>query len=102
RTLLGLGKDDCFLVGAVSALVDYEGFDTLLRAAALIIRGTQAPESLRTRLRVVLAGDGTAAPALRALATELGISDRVLMPGRVSRHCARHWTQALDVVTVPR
>lgn len=102
RTLLGLGMDDCFLVGAVSALVDYEGFDTLLRAAALIIRGTQAPESLRTRLRVVLAGDGTAAPALRALATELGISDRVLMPGRVSRHCARHWTQALDVVTVPR
>lgn len=102
RALLGLGMDDCFLVGAVSALVDYEGFDTLLRAAARIIRGTQAPEPLRTRLRVVLAGDGTAAPALRALATELGISDRVLMPGRVSRHSARHWTQALDVVTVPR
>lgn len=102
RALLGMGVEDSFLVGAVSALVDYEGFDTLLRAAALIIHGTLAPEPLRRRLRVVLAGDGTAAPALRALAAELGISDRVLMPGRVSRHSARHWTQALDVVTVPR
>src|SRR5699024_4512323 len=102
RALLGLGMENSFLVGAVSALVDYEGFDTLLRAAALIVHGEQSPEPLRSRLRVVLAGDGTAAPALRALATELGISDRVLMPGRVSRHSARHWTQALDVVTVPR
>lgn len=102
RALLGLGMENSFLVGAVSALVDYEGFDTLLRAAALIVHGEQSPEPLRSRLRVVLAGDGTAAPALRALAIELGISDRVLMPGRVSRHSARHWTQALDVVTVPR
>src|SRR5699024_12037882 len=70
--------------------------------AALIVHGEQSAEPLRSRLRVVLAGDGTAAPALRALATELGNSDRVLMPGRISRHSARHWTQALDVVTVPR
>lgn len=102
RSLLGIGMEDDVVVGAVSALVDYEGFDTLLRAAALIVHGTQVPASLRDRLRVVLAGDGTAAPALRALAADLGISDRVLMPGRVSRHAARHWTQALDIVTVPR
>ena len=44
RALLGMGVEDSFLVGAVSALVDYEGFDTLLRAAALIIHGTLAPE----------------------------------------------------------
>ncbi|MGO1226995.1 MAG: glycosyltransferase family 4 protein [Brachybacterium sp.] len=102
RALLGIGLEGAFVVGAVSALVDYEGFDTLFRAAALIVHGTQAPASLRDRLHVVLAGDGTAAPSLRALAIELGISDRVLMPGRVSRHTARHWTQALDIVTVPR
>lgn len=102
RALLGIGMEDAFAVGAVSALVEYEGFDTLLRAAALIVHGTQAPASLRDRFHVILAGDGTAAPALRALAADLGISGRVLMPGRVSRHSARHWTQALDIVTVPR
>ena len=69
RALLGIGLEDDFVVGAVSALVDYEGFDTLLRAAALIVHGTQAPASLRDRLHVILAGDGTAAPALRALAS---------------------------------
>ena len=102
RALLGIGLEDDVVVGAVSALVDYEGFDTLLRAAALIVHGTQVPAPLRDRLHVILAGDGTAAPALRALATDLGISDRVMMPGRVTRHSARHWTQALDIVTVPR
>lgn len=102
RTALGIGMEDAFVVGAVSALVDYEGFDTLLRAAALIIADSTVPDATRERLRVLIAGDGTAAPGLRALAAELGIADRVIMPGRVPRHTARHWVQALDVVVVPR
>lgn len=102
RTALGVGRDDAFIVGSVSAVVDYEGFDVLLRAAALIIKDRGTPELLRERLRVVIAGDGTAAPGLRALAAELGIAERVLMPGRVPRHAARNWVQALDAVVVPR
>lgn len=51
---------------------------------------------------MVLAGDGTAASGLRGLATELGIGERVTMPGRVPRDTARQWVQALDVVIVPR
>src|SRR5699024_11338856 len=58
--------------------------------------------SLRDGLQVVLAGDGTAAAGLRVLAQELGIGDRVTMPGRVPREDARNWVQALDVVIVPR
>ncbi|MGP4917154.1 glycosyltransferase family 4 protein [Brachybacterium tyrofermentans] len=102
RGAVGMGMTDVFAIGAVSALVDYEGFDTLLRAAALLIHDVSAPSDLRDRLHVVLAGDGAAAPGLRALASELGISERVTMPGRVPRHSARHWVQALDVVVVPR
>ena len=102
RAVLNIGMDDEFVVGAVSALVDYEGFDTLLRAAALLISDSVVPAAIRKRLRVVIAGDGTAAPGLRALAAELGITDRVIMPGRVPRHTARYWVQALDVVVVPR
>lgn len=88
-----------FVVGAASALVDYEGFDVLLRAAARIIDGDTL---LASRLHVVLAGDGAAAPGLAALAAEMGIADRVHMPGRVPRGQALDWVQALDVVVVPR
>src|SRR5699024_12443315 len=63
RALLGLGVESSFLVGAVSALVDYEGFDARLRAAALVGQGAQSPAPLRRRRRGALAGAGTAAAA---------------------------------------
>lgn len=103
RTAVGLDKQQgAFLVGAVSALVDYEGFDTLLQAVAMLIEDTRTDPSLRDRVHVVLAGDGIAAPRLQALAADLGIAERVIMPGRVRREAARDWVQALDVVVVPR
>lgn len=101
RRTIGLTLPDrAFAVGAVSALVDYEGFDVLLRAAAEIIRRDDA--SLAERLHVVLVGDGVSAPGLLQLAADLGIADRVHLPGRVPRAQARTWVQALDVVVVPR
>lgn len=90
------------LVGAVSALVDYEGFDVLLRAVAHLVHDGAAPTELRARLAVLLVGDGVARPGLELLADELGIADRVLMPGRVPREEAPVWVQALDLVCVPR
>lgn len=91
---------DAFVVGAVSALVDYEGFDVLLRAAAAIIDRHDGP--VAGRLHVVLVGDGVSAPGLLQLAAELGISGRVHLPGRVPREQARTWVQAVDAVVVPR
>lgn len=103
RQALGLEEPPtAFFIGAVSALVDYEGFDVLLRSAARIIGDVTLPTRLREGLQVVLVGDGVSAPGLRDLAEELGIADRVRTPGRVSRDQARIWVQALDIVTVPR
>ena len=86
---------DAFVVGTVSSLVDYEGLDILLRAAARL-----APH--RPGLRVHIAGDGVARPGLQALATELGIAELCAFPGRVDREDARLHHAALDVFTVPR
>ncbi|MFC0675701.1 glycosyltransferase [Brachybacterium hainanense] len=97
----GFGAD-AMLVGAVSALVDYEGFDVLMRAVALVVRDPATPAEVRDRIRMVLAGDGVSRPGLLELADELGIADRVLLPGRVPRDHARRWVEALDVVVVPR
>ncbi|MGP5086438.1 glycosyltransferase [Brachybacterium tyrofermentans] len=91
-----------FLVGAVSALVEYEGFDVLLRAVAHLVQDQRTPDDLRRRLGVVLAGDGVSRPGLVDLADELGIGNRVHLPGRVPRDEARRWVEALDVVVVPR
>lgn len=107
REIVGLDDEsgfgaDAFLIGAVSALVDYEGFDVLLRAVAQLLQDQRTSEELRRRLRVVLAGDGVSRPVLADLADELEITDRVHMPGRIPRDEARRWVEALDVVVVPR
>lgn len=94
RARLGLDLED-LVVGTVSSLVDYEGLDTLLRAAALL-----APK--HPRLRVSIAGDGVSLPALRALADELGIAEICRFPGRVAREEAAWEHASLDVFVVPR
>ncbi|MDN5654626.1 MAG: glycosyltransferase, partial [Kocuria sp.] len=107
REIVGLDEKmdsgvDPVMVGAVSALVDYEGFDVLLRAAALLLEDDRAPTELRDRLRIVIAGEGVSRPGLLALARELGIQQRVHLPGRVARCEARLWVEALDLVVLPR
>ncbi|WP_104104000.1 glycosyltransferase [Arthrobacter sp. 08Y14] len=94
RVKLGLPADT-EIIGTVSSLVDYEGLDDLLRAFAVL-----APTY--PLLTCLIAGDGVAAPGLKALAAELGIDRRVVFPGRVSRQDAHLYHQALDIFVVPR
>src|SRR5262249_8325308 len=62
---------------AAGRLVDQKGFDVLIRAFALVV-----PEC--SDLRLVIAGDGPQARALRDLAAELRLDDRVIFSGTVS------------------
>lgn len=94
RGLLGLPEADVW-VGSVSALVDYEGFDTIFHAVRLLRK-----QGIDARAAVV--GDGVSRPRLVALARELGISEYVIMPGRVSVTESHVWYQALDLFVVPR
>lgn len=94
RRSLGLEPEDEY-VGTVSSVVPYEGLDDLVRAVARL-----APT--RPRLRLLVAGDGTALPGVQQLAAELGIADRLVTPGRVDRSQAPTWHRALDVFCVPR
>ncbi|MEH0058516.1 glycosyltransferase [Auritidibacter ignavus] len=94
REALGLPRD-LELVGTVSSLVPYEGLDTVVRAVAHL-----APS--RPRLRMLLVGDGTARPSLLRLAEKLGLSDRLIAPGRVQREESILYHHALDVFVVPR
>ncbi|MHC5560390.1 glycosyltransferase [Kocuria sp. U4B] len=94
RRAVGLPQD-ALILGTVTSVVDYEGLDDLLRAAALL-----APDL--PRMLVVIVGDGAARPGLETLATELGVRDRVRFVGRVPRDRAVLYHQAFDVFVVPR
>lgn len=94
RRILGLPEPGVTL-GTVSSLVSYEGIDDLIRAFALLARGY--PE-----LSCLIVGDGAAGPGLKALAADLGVGDRVTFTGRVPRHRAHLYHQAIDIFVVPR
>ncbi|MFJ6453417.1 glycosyltransferase family 4 protein [Paenarthrobacter sp. NPDC091669] len=94
RRALGLEPSDLF-IGTVSSLVGYEGLDDLVTSFALLAPGLP-------KLKLVLVGDGTAAPALRDQVRRLGLSDRTIFTGRVKPEQARLYHAALDVFVVPR
>ncbi len=63
-------------VGAVSVFEPYKGLDVFIRAAARVA-------AARPAQRFVLFGSGSQEPALRRLAADLGLSDRIDFPGFV-------------------
>ncbi len=71
-------------------LVEWKGLDGILRAVKILQK--QFPD-----VRAVIAGDGPEEKALKALAQELGITDRVSLPGRVSRAETWHLRKSSEV-----
>ncbi len=94
RARLGVPPDG-FVVGSVSSLVDYEGFDLLVEAVARL-------GGSGTAVTLLLVGDGDAAPLLRSLGRAVPDPARVVMPGRVPRAQVADHLAALDVFVVPR
>lgn len=93
---LALGLDpELEYVGTISSLVPYEGLETVVEAAAQLI-----PQ--RPKLRLLIVGDGTALPHIIERARKLGISERLITPGRVERDQSHLYHQALDMFVVPR
>jgi glycosyltransferase involved in cell wall biosynthesis len=79
---------DCFLVGGVGRLEPEKAFDHLFRATrGLVDRGIDA--------RAVIVGEGGDRPRLEAVAADLGLADRVSLPGW--RADVRDYFEALDV-----
>lgn len=90
RTELGLPGG--LIVGAITAVVGYEGLDTLISSI----------HHLPQDARILIVGDGTARPELEKLTKELKVEDRVIFAGRKPAEDIWRWYGALDVFTVPR
>lgn len=92
RKSLDLPEDGIW-VGTAASIVGYEGLDDLVNA--VILARSQAID-----LRLLIAGDGVALPALRERARDLG--EHAVFTGRVSQAEAIEHQLALDAIVVPR
>lgn len=92
RAELGLPAGG-FWVGTAASIVGYEGLDDLVDAVRI---GRNAGIDLR----LLVAGDGVALPALKELAADLG--ENAVFTGRVSQAQALKYQLALDAIAVPR
>jgi glycosyltransferase involved in cell wall biosynthesis len=90
---LGLGGKR--VIGFVGSLVDYEGLDLLLRAAARLRR-------THDDFHVLLVGRGAGDEDLRALTTELGLHDVVTFTGRVPHEQVVRYLSVIDITPFPR
>jgi glycosyltransferase involved in cell wall biosynthesis len=93
RRKLGIPQD-AVVAGFVGWFRAWHGLERMLEAAA-------SPEWREADIRLVLAGDGPAMPALRAMRAELGLEDRVFLCGAVPRDEVESALAAFDIAVQP-
>ena len=83
------------LLTYVGMFKDYQGVDYLIRAfAELALR--------HSALRLMLIGDGPCRGDYERLIGQLGLGDRVLLPGLVPHRDVLNWLDIADIVISPR
>jgi len=90
RTELGL--DDGVWIGAITAVVGYEGLDTMLLGLL------ELPENLK----LVVVGSGDSLTRLKKLAEDIGVLPRVWFVGKVEHDQVWKWYASIDALVVPR
>jgi glycosyltransferase involved in cell wall biosynthesis len=93
RARLGIASDAPLAV-AVGRLVEKKGFKYLIEATAIVVR--QFPE-----FRLVIAGEGDLAAALKAQAAAAGLREQFLFPGVVSQQEVPALLAAADLAAAP-
>jgi glycosyltransferase involved in cell wall biosynthesis len=92
RTERGLvGRIVC---GHIGVFAHWHGVDGFVEAIAA--RLAEVPQ-----LALVFVGDGMTLPAVRALVAKRGLSDRVLLPGRVAHDDIASWIACMDYAVLP-
>ncbi|MFC0675720.1 glycosyltransferase [Brachybacterium hainanense] len=90
-----LGVAGKSVIGYVGTVVDYEGLDLLLEAAARLKTG-------REDFHVLVVGDGAKLEELQASAAERGLEDVVTFTGRVPHEEVERYYSIIDVTPFPR
>lgn len=86
---------DAWVIGSVGRMAAVKDYPTLIRAFAQLLGRHPRPEALR----LILVGDGPEMPRCQALVRELGLEDKVWLPG--DRQDIAEWLRAFDVFVLP-
>jgi glycosyltransferase involved in cell wall biosynthesis len=91
-----LGLEGKKVIGYIGSVLDYEGLDLLIRAAAELDR-------TRDDFHVLIVGDGAEKEAFEDLAEELGLLSRVVtFTGRVPHEDVERYYSLVDIAPFPR
>ncbi len=90
-----LGLDGCTIVGFIGSFYAYEGLDLLLQATARIV--ARVPHA-----RILLVGGGPHESALKTIAKELSVEDKVIFAGRVPHGDVQRYYSIVDILAYPR
>ncbi len=85
------------VIGYVGSFVEYEGLDDLTRACGALHRAGHD-----FRLLLVGASDGPVVDRIRTIAAHQGITERLIMPGRVAHDAVDAWYSLIDIAPFPR
>lgn len=83
------------VLGFIGSFYEYEGLGLLLKAVAIL--KDECPD-----FHVLLVGGGQAENTLKALVSQLGISDRVTFTGRVNHSEVMKYYSLIDLLIYPR
>lgn len=88
------GLQQQVVCGHIGVFARWHGVDGFVEAIAERLR--ERPE-----LVLVLVGDGRTLPAVRALVAERGLTNRVILPGRVPHDDVAAWIACMDYAVLP-
>lgn len=90
-----LGLDGKLLLGFIGSFYAYEGLGLLLQALPKML--VQNPD-----IRILLVGGGPQENALKALALQLGIQEKVVFIGRVPHDQVQRYYNLINILVYPR
>lgn len=90
-----LGIEGKSVLGFIGSFYAYEGLDILLQALPTMLASD-------SDIRVLLVGGGPQDKELKALATRLGVSDKVIFTGRVPHDQVQRYYNLIDILVYPR
>ncbi|MFK5690570.1 glycosyltransferase family 4 protein [Ornithinimicrobium sp. LYQ92] len=90
-----LGVSGKTVVGYVGSILDYEGLDLLIDAAATL-------KQERSDIAFLFVGDGAELAQFRERVEHLGLQDTVMFTGRVPHHEVEDYYSLIDICPFPR
>jgi len=101
RVRASLGWSDRIVVGFIGTFGPWHGAEVLARAFVSLRGDRTIDQALRSRLRLLMIGDGATLPAARQILDAGGVGDAVAFTGLVPQESGPEYLAACDILVAP-